>query len=80
MLSPIQWGTIILHLDNETFRKAFSSGRSRYFDNCEYEAPHVAHRMNTLMHQVVCLMRTAKAATVLIVWPCLLPLTSWASF
>ena len=48
MLSPIQWRTITLHLDNETFRKAFSSRRSMYFADCEYEAPHVAHRMHTL--------------------------------
>lgn len=43
-----QWGTITLYLDNETFRKAFRSGRSMYFDDREYDIPHVAHRMNTL--------------------------------
>lgn len=48
MLSPIQWGTITLDLDNETFRKAFRDGRSMYFDDCEYDRPHVASRMNTL--------------------------------
>ena len=44
----IQWGTITLSLDNETFRKAFAHGRSMYFDDCEYDAPHVAAHMNTL--------------------------------
>jgi hypothetical protein len=44
----IQWGTIILHLDNETFWKAFSQGRSMYFDDCEYDIAHVASHMNTL--------------------------------
>lgn len=48
MTSPIQWGNVTLHLDNETFRKAFSSGRSMYFDDCEYESPHVTSSMNTL--------------------------------
>jgi hypothetical protein len=42
------WGSITLDLDNETFRKAFSQGRSMYFDDCEYDIPHVAHHMNTL--------------------------------
>jgi hypothetical protein len=41
-------GTIILHLDNETFQKAFRQGRSMYFDDCEYDFPHVASRMNIL--------------------------------
>jgi hypothetical protein len=36
----------LMYIDN--IRKAFSSRRSMYFDDCEYEAPHVAHRMNTL--------------------------------
>jgi hypothetical protein len=44
----VQWGSITLDLDNETFRKAFSQGRSMYFDDCEYDMPHVAHHMNTL--------------------------------
>jgi hypothetical protein len=44
----VQWGTITLDLDNETFRKAFSQGRSMYFDDCEWDIPHVAHCMNTL--------------------------------
>jgi len=44
----IQWGTITLHLDNEAFRKAFSQGRSMYFDDCEYDAPRVAAHMTTL--------------------------------
>lgn len=44
----VQWGTVTLHLDNETFRKAFSNGRSMYFDDCEDDYPHVASRMNTL--------------------------------
>ena len=44
----IQWGTITLYLDDETFRKAFSNGRGMYFDDSEYEYPHVAHQMNTL--------------------------------
>jgi hypothetical protein len=43
-----QWGTITLHLDNETFRKAYSQGRSMYFDDSEYDIPPVASRMNTL--------------------------------
>ena len=43
-----QWGTITLHLDNETFGKALRSGRSRYCADREYDIPHVAHRMNTL--------------------------------
>lgn len=44
----IQWGTITLHLDNETFRKSFSSGRSMYFDDSECDTPHIAHHMSTL--------------------------------
>ncbi len=43
-----QWGTITLHLDNETFRKSFTSGRNMYFDDSEYDFPQVAHHMNTL--------------------------------
>ncbi len=48
MTGPIQWGNVTLDLDNEAFGKAFSSGRSMYFDDREYEAPHVASSMNTL--------------------------------
>jgi hypothetical protein len=44
----VQWGTITLTLDNEAFRKAFSQGRSMYFDDREYDIPHVASHMNTL--------------------------------
>lgn len=44
----VQWGAITLHLDNETFRKAFSQGRNMYFDDSEYDFPHVAFSMNTL--------------------------------
>ncbi len=44
----VQWGTITLSLDDETFRKSFSNGRSMSFDDSEYESPHVAHQMNTL--------------------------------
>ncbi len=44
----VQWGTITLYLDDETFRKSFSNGRSMYFDDGEYEYPHVARQMNTL--------------------------------
>jgi hypothetical protein len=44
----LQWATITLHLDDEIFRKSFSHGRSMYFDDSEYEYPHVAHQMNTL--------------------------------
>jgi hypothetical protein len=44
----LQWATITLYLDDETFRKSFSQGRSMYFDDSEYEYPHVAHQMNTL--------------------------------
>lgn len=47
-LQQIQWGTIILHLDNETFQKAFTQGRRMYFDDSEYDIPHVAHHMNAL--------------------------------
>src|SRR6266702_5361645 len=43
-----QWGIITLHLDNETFRKAFSQGRRMYFDDSEYDQPHVASHMTTL--------------------------------
>jgi hypothetical protein len=43
----IQWGTITLHLDDEIFRKSFSNGRSMYFDDSEYEYPHITHQMNT---------------------------------
>ncbi|HZS78718.1 MAG TPA: hypothetical protein VFA41_19055 [Ktedonobacteraceae bacterium] len=46
--AQISWGTITLYLDNESFRTAFSHGRSMYFDDREYEVPHVAHHMNTL--------------------------------
>jgi len=44
----VQWGTITLHLDNETFRKSFTQGRHMYFDDSEYDFPHVASAMNTL--------------------------------
>ena len=44
----VQWGTITLYLDAETFRKSFTNGRSMYFDDSEYAYPHVAHQMNTL--------------------------------
>ncbi|GCE06013.1 hypothetical protein [Dictyobacter aurantiacus] len=44
----IQWRTITLHLDNETFRTSFSNGRSMYFDDSKYEYPYVAHQINTL--------------------------------
>jgi hypothetical protein len=44
----IQWGNVTLDLGNETFRKAFTQGRSMYFDDCEYDIPHVAYSMNTL--------------------------------
>ena len=37
-----------MSLDNETFRKAFTQGRSMNFDDCEYDIPHVASHMNTL--------------------------------
>lgn len=47
-LHQVQWGTITLHLDNETFRKAFTQGRSMYFDDSDYDFPHVAHHTNTL--------------------------------
>ena len=47
-LQQIQWGTIILHLHNETFQKASTQGRSMYFDDSEYDIPNVAHHMNTL--------------------------------
>lgn len=43
----IQWGSITLHLDDEIFRKSFTNGRSMYFDDREYEYPHVARQMNT---------------------------------
>ncbi len=46
--SDIQWGSVTLDLDDETFRKAFSQGRSMYFDDRESDIPHVASRMNTL--------------------------------
>ncbi len=46
--SCIQWGNVTLDLDNETFQKAFSQGRNMYFDDSEYDIPHVASRMNTL--------------------------------
>jgi hypothetical protein len=38
----VQWGTITLYLDDETFRKSFTNGRSMYFADSEYEYPHVA--------------------------------------
>lgn len=44
----IQWGTITLHLDNETFQESFIQGHRMYFDDSEYDFPHVAERMNTL--------------------------------
>lgn len=48
MTSPLPWGNVTLDLDNETFRKAFSGERSMYFDDCEYDRPHLACRMNSL--------------------------------
>ena len=44
----IQWGTITLRLDNETFQHAFTQGRSMYFDDSVFDIPHVACHMNTL--------------------------------
>ncbi len=44
----VSWGTTTLYLDNETFRKSFTSGRSMYFDDSEYDFPQIAHRMSTL--------------------------------
>ncbi|HEX4205763.1 MAG TPA: hypothetical protein VHZ51_16510 [Ktedonobacteraceae bacterium] len=44
----IQRGTITLDLDDEAFHKAFTHRRRMYADDCEYERPQVAHRMNTL--------------------------------
>lgn len=44
----VQWGSITLYLDNETFQQSFTSGRSMYFDDREYDLPEVAHRMTTL--------------------------------
>lgn len=41
------WGTITLHLDNETFRKAFTQGRRMFFDDSEYDRSHVASHMST---------------------------------
>ncbi|MGB8347730.1 MAG: hypothetical protein WCD86_22800 [Ktedonobacteraceae bacterium] len=41
------WGTIILHLDNETFRKAFTQGRRMYFDDSEYDFSHIVSHMST---------------------------------
>jgi hypothetical protein len=29
----VQWGTITLYLDDETFRTSFTNGRSMYFDD-----------------------------------------------
>jgi len=46
--SGVQWGNVVQDLDNETFRKAFSQERSMYFDDCEDDIAHVAHRMSTL--------------------------------
>lgn len=46
--TQVQWGKITFHLDNETFRKSFRNGRSMYFDDSQYEFPHVACHMNTL--------------------------------
>ena len=43
-----QWGTITLYLDDETFRTSFTDGRSMYFEDSEYEYPHIARQMNTL--------------------------------
>jgi hypothetical protein len=72
----VQWGTITLDLDNETFRKAFSQGRSMYFDDGEYDIPHIAHHMNPLgMQWVQCWMKTARAAIALIAWRSTVPLT-----
>ena len=45
----VSWGTITLHLDNELFQTAFRQGRSMYFDESEYDNPHVASHMSTLM-------------------------------
>jgi hypothetical protein len=44
----VQWGTITLHPDNETFRTAFSQGRNMSVDDSEDDFPHVASSMNTL--------------------------------
>ncbi len=44
----IPWGSITLHLDDQSFRTCFGNGRSMYFDDREYESPQVAHRMTSL--------------------------------
>jgi len=48
MTCPLPWGNVTLDLDNETFGKAFSSGRSMSFAACAYDRPHGACRMNSL--------------------------------
>ncbi len=48
MTQQVQWGNVTLTLDNEMFRKAFSQGRSMYFDDSEYDFPQLAHRVSTL--------------------------------
>jgi hypothetical protein len=45
----LEYGVWMRSIRNETFRKSFTNGRSMYFDDSEYESPHVAHDMSTLL-------------------------------
>jgi hypothetical protein len=44
----VQWETITLYLDNEAFRKSFTSGRGMYFDDSEDDFPQIVSRMSIL--------------------------------
>ena len=66
-----------MHLDNETFRKAFAHGRSMYFDDSEYDAPQVASTMNTLDAVGSVLDEDGKVATALIAWRLAVRSTFW---
>lgn len=75
----VQWGTITLHLDNETFQQAFTQGWRMYVDDSEYDFPHLASGMNTLDAVGSVLDEDGKGGYCLMTWPSKLPLTSWAS-
>ena len=47
MAQQVQWGSIVLLLENEEFRKAFRDGRQYYFEDINGEQPQRAARMTS---------------------------------
>jgi hypothetical protein len=53
-VNSVQWGSIVLSLENEAFRKGFESGRSYYFVDINGGEPQRAERLTTkeLLQQI----------------------------